>query len=125
MQDYIASIKNNSRMKKSSKPIDKPIDKLEELLSKWEEPVSMRDRPKNLTLLMIREMQRIYLRLRNGEKAYFLLSDLVPYLEKCGINVDSDGANYGLNYIASVLPSVRNVPADNATAVRIATSRAK
>ena len=87
----------------------KAIDKLEELLSKWEEPVSKRDRPKNLTLLMIREMQRIYFHLKNGEKAYFLLSDLVPYLEKCGINVDSDTASCGLNYIASVTTSNESI----------------
>lgn len=78
------------------------IDRLEELLSKWEEPVSKRDRPRNLTLSMIREMQRIFFYLKNGGKAYFLLSDLVQYLEKCGISVESDTANCGVNYIASV-----------------------
>ncbi len=69
------------------------LSKLENLLLKWTEPYEYR-RPKNVTLYMIREMQRIYHYLKNGQQAYFLTCDLVPYLKKCGVNVDEHGIGY-------------------------------
>ena len=74
------------------------LDKLKKLLSKWIEPSTPRDRPKSVTLLMIQELHRIYKSLSNGQKPEFIVSDLVPYLKKCGIKVDE----YGIGYIASV-----------------------
>ncbi len=46
-------------------------------------------RPKNLSLLMIEDMQNVYKTLKSGREAKFLMSDLVPYLEKCGIRVEA------------------------------------
>ena len=74
------------------------LSKLEKLLVKWIEPSTPRDRPKSVTLLMIQELHRIYKSLSHGQKPEFIVSDLVPYLKKCGIKVDE----YGIGYIASV-----------------------
>ena len=74
------------------------LDKLKKLLSNWIEPEKPRDRPKNITLLMIQEIHRIYNSLSNGQKPEFIVSDLVPYLKKRGIKVEE----YGIGYIASV-----------------------
>ena len=64
------------------------IKKLETLVWKWIEPETSRDRPKKVTLLMIDELWRVYQYLKQGEKGEFFVSDLVPYLEKCGVKVD-------------------------------------
>lgn len=70
------------------------LDKLENLLLKWIEPEKPRDRPKKVTLLIIREMERVYSCLKRGQKAEFIVTDLVPYLKKCGVNVDECGIGY-------------------------------
>lgn len=64
------------------------LKKLETLVNKWIEPETSRDRSKNVTLLMIDELWRVYQYLKHGEKGEFFTSDLVPYLKKCGVNVD-------------------------------------
>ena len=69
------------------------LNKLQDLLMKCKEPYEY-TRPKNLTLLMIREIEHIYSYLRNKQKVTFLISDLVPYLAKCGIKVDKQGIGY-------------------------------
>lgn len=69
------------------------MEKLKNLLSKWIDPYRNSDngkiyrRPKNLSLYLITEMQRIYRELEHNGRAYFLSDDLVPYLKKCGIKV--------------------------------------
>ena len=73
------------------------LSKLENLLLRWKYPYEHK-RPKNLTLFIFREMERIYQCLKNGHKAEFIISDLVPYLEKCGVKVDE----CGIGYVASI-----------------------
>ena len=76
------------------------LNKLEDLLLRWKYPDSrgIYKWPKNLTLFLFHEMERIYQCLKNGHKAEFITVDLVPYLEKCEINVDE----CGIGYIASL-----------------------
>ena len=76
------------------------LSKLENLLLRWKCPDSrgLYKWPNNLTLFLFHEMERIYQCLKNGHKAEFITSDLVSYLEKCGINVDG----YGIGYVASL-----------------------
>ena len=76
------------------------LDKLEDLLLSLRYPDSrcVYKWPKNLTLFLFREMERIYQCLKNGRKAEFITSDLVPYLEKCGVKVDE----CGIGYVASL-----------------------
>lgn len=74
--------------------IERKLKKLEDLLSRWIEPQTRRDRPKGLTLCMVRSMQEIYYGLQNGKKTYFIISDLIPYLTKCGITVEECGIGY-------------------------------
>ena len=70
------------------------LKKLEDLLSRWIEPQTRRDRPKGLSLLTVQSMQEIYYGLQNGKKTYFIVSDLVPYLIRCGITVEECGIGY-------------------------------
>ena len=74
------------------------LDKLKKLLLKWIEPLTPRDRSKNITPLMIQELHRIYKSLSHGQKPEFIVSDLVPYLKKCGIKVNE----CGIGYVASL-----------------------
>lgn len=74
--------------------IERKLKKLEDLLSRWIEPQTRRDRPKGLTLCMVRSMQKIYYGLQQGKKTYFIISDLVPYLTKYGITVEECGIGY-------------------------------
>ena len=68
------------------------MNELDNLLTVWIYGIDCngkkKRRPKNLTYFMIREMEFVCTRLKSEKIAYFVESDLVPYLEKCGINVE-------------------------------------
>lgn len=81
----------------------KKLKKLEELCRKWYSPYTRRDRPKKVTLLMVSEMMRIYQCLKLGQEAFFVVSDLIPYLKKCSIKIDGpEFEKYGCKYVGYV-----------------------
>lgn len=71
--------------------------KLRDMLTAWMRQPDKR--PRGLTLLMIESMCIIYNTLAQGQDAYFLMDDLVPYLEKCGIAVIPPHG-YNVNFTA-------------------------
>lgn len=80
----------------------KACKKLEKMLDAWINPEKPSDRPKNITVCMIDAAWSVYQELKHTGKADFLISDLIPYFEKCGLVVTEKGRAF-IGYTASYM----------------------